>query len=74
MSPWYWFADVATAHRSNLFITRGSVSDAPKVRYRGFFINDEDPALKGWAMKKCGGVNSERYAHVFELGLRMKAN
>lgn len=74
VSPWYWFADVATAHRSNLFITRGSVSDAPKVRYRGFFINDEDPALKGWAMKKFGGVNSKMYAHVFELGLRMKAN
>ena len=74
VSPWYWFADVATAHRSNLFITRGSVSDAPKVRYRGFFINDEDPALKGWAIKKFGGVNSKMYAHVFELGLRMKAN
>ncbi|AVQ08770.1 TPA: hypothetical protein HH295_14060 [Xanthomonas vasicola pv. zeae] len=74
VSPWYWFADVATAHRSNLFITRGSVSDAPKVRYRGFFINDEDPALKGWATKKFGGVNAKMYAYVFELGLRMKAN
>ncbi|MBB4724182.1 glycosyl hydrolase 115 family protein [Xanthomonas euvesicatoria] len=74
VSPWYWFADVATAHRSNLFVTRGSVSDAPKVRYRGFFINDEDPALKGWATKKFGGVNAKMYAHVFELGLRMKAN
>ena len=45
-----------------------------KVRYRGFFINDEDPCLKGWATKQFGGVNAAMYAHVFELLLRMKGN
>jgi hypothetical protein len=44
------------------------------VKYRGFFINDEDPALTGWAKKKFGGANAKIYAHVFELMLRLKGN
>lgn len=74
VSPWYWFADVPVAHRANLFVTAGSRRDQPGVRYRGFFINDEDPAFSGWARKKFGGVNAAAYAHVFELDLRLKGN
>jgi hypothetical protein len=44
------------------------------VRYRGFFINDEDPALGGWARQRFGGLNAQFYSHVFELLLRLKGN
>ncbi len=74
VSPWHWFADVPTERRANLFVTAGERSDAPKVRYRGFFINDEDPAFGTWSKKKFGGANADMYRHVFELMLRMKGN
>ncbi|MFZ3485144.1 glycosyl hydrolase 115 family protein [Sphingomonas sp. 3-13AW] len=74
VSPWHWFADVPVARRRDVYIPAGSRRDQPRVRYRGFFINDEAPALSGWAEKKFGGVNSKMYAHVFELMLRMKGN
>ncbi|OYU30782.1 MAG: hypothetical protein CFE39_11720 [Comamonadaceae bacterium PBBC2] len=74
VSPWYWFADVPVAKRTNVFITAGFRHDAPKVKYRGIFINDEAPALTEWAAKQFGGANSKMYAHVFELLLRLKGN
>ncbi|MDE1916735.1 MAG: glycosyl hydrolase 115 family protein [Sphingomonadales bacterium] len=74
VSPWHWFADVPVARRRDLTLALPTALDRPKVRYRGFFINDEDPCLSGWAAKKFGGVNSAMYAHVFELLLRMKGN
>jgi hypothetical protein len=74
ISPWHWFADVPVQRRSDVFIATGSRRDQPKVRYRGFFINDEDPCFSSWAKKKFGGINSKLYAHVFELLLRMKGN
>lgn len=50
VSPWYWWADVPTVHRENVYIRPGSYSDGePKVKYRGIFLNDEAPALSGWA-------------------------
>jgi len=74
VSPWHWFADVPVRPKRDFLIPPGSRRDQPKVRYRGFFINDEDPCLSGWAIKRFGGVNSAMYAHVFELLLRMKGN
>ena len=74
VSPWYWFADVPTEQKNNVYITAGSMQDQPKVRYRGIFINDEDPALKGWAQKKFGGVNADMYERMFDLILRLKGN
>lgn len=74
VSPWHWFADVPVKRRRDVTLPISTELDAPKVRYRGFFINDEDPCLSGWAIKKFGGVNSAMYAHVFELLLRMKGN
>jgi beta-xylosidase len=44
------------------------------VKYRGIFINDEAPALTGWANEKFGGFNSRFYERVFELLLRLKGN
>jgi hypothetical protein len=75
VSPWYWWADVAPVRRSTLAVAEGTrVSDAPVVQYRGIFLNDEAPALTGWAKEKFGGYNHKFYEHVFELLLRMRAN
>jgi hypothetical protein len=74
VSPWHWFADVPVRPQADLHLTAGSRDDAPKVRYRGFFINDEAPAFTTWAAKHFGGANHQLYSHVFELLLRLKGN
>lgn len=75
VSPWYWWADVPVKKRSNLFIKKDVViTDAPKVKYRGIFINDEAPALSNWSKEKFGGFNHTFYEKVFELMLRLKSN
>jgi hypothetical protein len=75
VSPWSWWADVPVKKKSNIYIqTKRFVSGEPKVKYRGIFINDEAPALSGWAFEKFGGFNSKFYEQVFELILRMKGN
>src|SRR4030095_8223529 len=57
VSPWYWFADVPIRQHANVFVTAGSRRDQPKVRYRGFFINDEEPAFGRWARQHFVGMN-----------------
>jgi hypothetical protein len=75
VSPWYWWADVPPQHHAELFILPGVyVQGPPAVKYRGIFINDEDPSLSGWSKEKFGGVNSKMYTHMFELLLRLRAN
>ena len=74
VSPWAWWADVPVPHRATLYAAPGRCVDAPAVRYRGIFLNDEDPALGGWADATFGGPNHKLYAHVFELILRLKGN
>ena len=75
VSPWYWWADVPVKKKAEVYIkTRTAKSDAPAVKYRGIFINDEAPAFSGWTKEKFGGVNHNVYEKVFELLLRMKAN
>jgi len=74
VSPWAWWADVAVPVRPALSVLPGARTDAPAVRYRGLFINDEDPALSGWAKARFGGVNHRFYEHEFELILRLKGN
>jgi hypothetical protein len=74
VSPWHWFADVPVARRRSVFLPAEPRRGQPKVRYRGFFINDEAPAFSNWAIEKFGGANAKMYAHVFELLLRMKGN
>lgn len=75
VSPWYWWADVPVKKHATLFIKNTlSVTDKPKVKYRGIFLNDEAPALTSWVKEKYGDYNSEFYVNVFELLLRLKAN
>jgi hypothetical protein len=75
VSPWYWWADVPVRHRATLSILAGSyMQGPPAVKYRGIFINDEAPALTGWAKETFGGLNAKMYSHVFELILRLRGN
>jgi len=75
VSPWYWWADVPVKKRNNFFIHKTVIlSDAPLVKYRGIFLNDEAPALSGWSKEKFGGFNHLFYEKVFELMLRLKSN
>jgi Glycosyl hydrolase family 115/Gylcosyl hydrolase family 115 C-terminal domain len=75
VSPWYWWADVPVRHRDALFVKPGAyVQGPPTVKYRGIFLNDEEPSLGGWVRATYGGFNHEFYTKVFELLLRLKAN
>ncbi len=75
VSPWYWWADVPVKKKTEIYINANTnFSDAPKVKYRGIFINDEAPALSGWTREKFGGFNHKFYEKVFELILRLKGN
>ncbi|MEI9942988.1 MAG: glycosyl hydrolase 115 family protein [Chitinophagaceae bacterium] len=75
VSPWYWWADVPVKKKTGVYVKANTlITDAPKVKYRGIFINDEAPAFSGWTKEKFGGVNHNVYEKMFELLLRLKAN
>ncbi len=84
VSPWHFWDDVPARRRDALHVLPGRhTQGTPKVKYRGFFINDENPALGRWAPRFFGpglaegfpsGFNSKFYAQVFETMLRLKAN
>ncbi|MGY4901693.1 glycosyl hydrolase 115 family protein [Streptomyces sp. 900116325] len=84
VSPWYWWDDVTPVHRDGLYVLPGRhTQGTPAVKYRGFFINDENPALGTWAPAFFGpgkapgfegGFNAGFYAKIFEVMLRLKAN
>ena len=80
VSPWYYFADVASKKREAIIINSGRyVQKSPSVKYRGIFINDEMWGLRPWAMKTLApeeghGLGPKTYSKIFELMLRLKAN
>jgi len=79
VSPWYWWADVPTKKKENLFIKNGIFKyGPPSVKYRGIFLNDEDWGLKPWAAEifepETNTIGSKTYAKICELLLRLKAN
>ncbi|WP_240621560.1 glycosyl hydrolase 115 family protein [Caulobacter zeae] len=74
VSPWAWWADVPTPVRQDLAVSPGRRAQKPVVKYRGIFLNDEDPGLSSWAKIRFGGVNSQMYEKVFELILRLRGN
>ncbi len=75
ISPWYWWADVPVKKKTTISIDKKiQVTEIPKVKYRGIFLNDEAPALTGWVTEKYGNYNHQFYEKVFELLLRLKAN
>ena len=80
VNPWYWFADVVGTFRPDVArcYAENFVSRSPSVKYRGFFINDEDWGLKVWASenyeKDLGDIGPKTYDRVCELILRLKGN
>ncbi len=75
VSPWYYWADVPPRQADALFVRDGRYWEpGPEVKYRGIFLNDENPALYGWVNETFGGFNVDFYETVFELILRMKGN
>ena len=75
VSPWYWWADVPVKQIESIFVKAGRyIEGPPAVKYRGIFLNDEEPALGRWAVENYGGFNHKFYEKVFELILRMKGN
>ncbi|WP_075187102.1 glycosyl hydrolase 115 family protein [Teredinibacter haidensis] len=75
VSPWYYWADVPEQKKSEIYILKNTLKqEAPKVKYRGIFLNDEAPALSSWVAENHGNYNHEFYVKVFELLLRLKAN
>lgn len=75
VSPWTWWADVSVLQKDELYILPGRFSAGePAVKYRGIFLNDEEPALGRWAVDNYGGFTSGFYKKLFELMLRLKAN
>ena len=75
VSPWHWWADVPPQRHDKIYASAAAaVSDAPVVQYRGIFLNDEAPALSGWAQQHYGGYNHRFYEKVFELILRLRGN
>ncbi|GAA3342145.1 glycosyl hydrolase 115 family protein [Amorphoplanes nipponensis] len=84
VSPWRFFDDVPVRHRDAVYLLPGRhTQGTPAVKYRGFFINDENPATGTWAPRYFGpgkapgypgGLNAAYYAKVFETMLRLKAN
>ncbi len=75
VSPWYWWADVPVKKKEALYIKAGPYTQGPPaVKYRGIFLNDEEPCLGRWAVENYGGFNHEFYEKLFELILRLKGN
>ena len=79
VSPWHWWADVPVPQRKNLFIATGVAPvEAPAVRYRGIFLNDEGWGLRPWAANthepEVGNIGPKTYGRIFELLLRLRAN
>jgi hypothetical protein len=55
VSPWHWWDDVPSRQRAAVYVKPGRhTQGTPAVKYRGFFINDENPALGRWAPKQFG--------------------
>ena len=81
VSPWYFWADVPAVSQEAIYAMNTTKQQgSPAVKYRGFFMNDEQPALTGWVSTRFEGAwNSTQYNHefwslIYELLLRMKAN
>ncbi|KAH7114256.1 hypothetical protein B0J11DRAFT_594766 [Dendryphion nanum] len=78
-SPFHWFADVPAKKHANIFaLPKKTVHGEPSVKYRGLFINDEEPATTLWWARRHNAshypLDSEYYRHVFDMMLRLKAN
>ncbi|GAB2021012.1 hypothetical protein RyT2_00850 [Pseudolactococcus yaeyamensis] len=92
VSPWTFFGDAPLPQNPEVAIQLDGTlfQKSPSVKYRGIFLNDEDPALTHFCEKNFGtsvfedaalnnpeaypGFNHHFYSHVFDMILRLKGN
>lgn len=81
VSPWTWWADLSPAPVAALALPEGFRRlSAPKVAWRGVFLNDEDWGFTPWAWKThepcgvSGRIGPRTHARLFGLLLRLRAN
>ncbi len=76
IDPLYWWTDHQPEHRSRIELpSELHASAAPRFRYRGWFLNDED-LFTGWTpgAKDGTGISLDTWDHVYEALLRLKGN
>ncbi|MFC5683277.1 glycosyl hydrolase 115 family protein [Flavobacterium sp. MAHUQ-51] len=81
ISPWEWWADAIPAKKDEFKLPFGfRKMEAPKVEFRGIFINDEDWGLLPWSNQTYepssvkGHIGPRTHERIFELLLRLRAN
>lgn len=81
VSPWEWWADAVPKHLESFELSEGFVTEqAPSIKFRGIFINDEDWGLMPWSSiifepsDVKGRIGPKTNAKIFELMLRLRAN
>ncbi|KAK3939987.1 hypothetical protein QBC46DRAFT_449891 [Diplogelasinospora grovesii] len=81
VSPWYFWADSPVRQQKNIYVLpTKKVQGPPDVKYRGFFLNDEQPALTNWVATHWqdtpygAGYGPAFYSLIFEVLLRLRAN
>ncbi len=79
VSPFNWWADVPALPMDYIAVKADACyMGPPSVKYRGFFINDEDWGLHPWSRDNFSPedefVGPKTYTKVYELLLRLKAN
>lgn len=81
VSPWEWWADSPMETKERLYFSNGfRLSQAPSVKHRGIFINDEDWGMMPWSSMNFepsevkGRIGPKTHAKIFELLLRLRAN
>jgi hypothetical protein len=82
VSPWYYWADVPIKTKTSVWAVANArkIQGSPSVKWRGIFINNENPSLLAWSTKFMpegpygSRLGDEFYGLVFELLLRLKAN
>ncbi len=81
VSPWEWWADSPIVTKARLLFTNGfRITQAPSVKHRGIFINDEDWGMMPWSSMNFepsetkGRIGPKTHAKIFELLLRLRAN
>jgi hypothetical protein len=77
VDPLYYWTDHDPARRARIELPASldRAWPAPVIRYRGFFINDED-LLTGWAPggKDGTGISLDAWNRIYETILRLKGN
>ncbi|HEX5228958.1 MAG TPA: glycosyl hydrolase 115 family protein, partial [Bryobacteraceae bacterium] len=77
IDPMYYWTDHAPARRAKIDLpaSLNQTFPGPVIRYRGFFLNDED-LLTGWApgTRDGTGISLDAWNKIYETILRLKGN